>query len=181
MTRKKKSHELHVWDEYALNDVRDALKVCSTLSEICLFLGIENSLITRMAIKDVITRHKLPYIHLLDFEQKRRGRPPKWTVDEVFCKNSHAPRDVLLRMSTLFGLFEHKCSECGNTRWEGRPIPLEIHHINGDPSDNRIPNLKILCPNCHALTPNHAGKSNAGKPRPERKGMKYGSRRASND
>ena len=50
------------------------------------------------------------------------------------------------------------CEECSRTTWQGRAIPLEIHHINGDRFDNRLRNLQLLCPNCHALTDNNAGK-----------------------
>ena len=54
---------------------------------------------------------------------------------------------------------EYKCECCGNTEWMGKPIPLEIHHINGVKQDLRIENLQLLCPNCHAFTDNYRGKS----------------------
>lgn len=56
------------------------------------------------------------------------------------------------------GLKERCCERCGLKKWMGEPIPIELHHVNGDRFDNRIRNLKLLCPNCHALTDNHAGK-----------------------
>ena len=57
----------------------------------------------------------------------------------------------------------HKCQNCGKSKWLGNPIPLEIHHIDGDKLNNEESNLIILCPNCHALTENYRGKNISGK------------------
>ena len=57
-------------------------------------------------------------------------------------------------------LKEKKCERCGRTEWQGFDIPLGIHHKNGDNHDNRIENLEILCPNCHALTDSYRGRNN---------------------
>jgi len=58
------------------------------------------------------------------------------------------------------GLKERKCESCGLAEWMGEPITLELDHINGVPSDHRIENLRVLCPNCHALTPTWRGRRN---------------------
>lgn len=58
----------------------------------------------------------------------------------------------------------HKCEKCGNSEWLGNPIPLEIHHIDGDKLNNEEANLMLLCPNCHALTDNYRGKNSGRKP-----------------
>ena len=58
------------------------------------------------------------------------------------------------------GLKEHQCECCGGTRWSEQPIPLEIHHRDGDRSNNSLSNIELLCPNCHALTGNYRGRKN---------------------
>lgn len=54
-----------------------------------------------------------------------------------------------------FGMKDRVCERCMNVTWLGNDIPLELHHKNGDRWDNRLFNLEILCPNCHALENNN--------------------------
>lgn len=56
------------------------------------------------------------------------------------------------------GILEDICSKCSLIEWNGRPITLELDHINGDNKDNRLENLRILCPNCHSQTPTFRNK-----------------------
>ena len=57
------------------------------------------------------------------------------------------------------GIKDHKCENCELIEWMGKQIPLELHHVNGNRFDNRIENIQLLCPNCHALTDNYRGKN----------------------
>ena len=57
------------------------------------------------------------------------------------------------------GVKEAKCECCNLSKWQNKSIPLELHHINGIHSDNRLENLQLLCPNCHALTDSYRGKN----------------------
>jgi hypothetical protein len=54
---------------------------------------------------------------------------------------------------------EHRCENCKNDSWLEKKIPLELHHRDGDNKNNCLENLELLCPNCHALTPNFCGKN----------------------
>lgn len=56
-------------------------------------------------------------------------------------------------------LKQHRCENCKNSEWLSNPIPIELHHIDGNNQNNDLNNLQILCPNCHALTPNYRGKN----------------------
>lgn len=50
------------------------------------------------------------------------------------------------------GIKENKCECCGITEWNGKPIPFELHHIDGNKFNHRLENLILLCPNCHSQT-----------------------------
>lgn len=63
------------------------------------------------------------------------------------------------------GIKEHVCERCGNTMWHDEPIALEVHHRDGDRSNNSLDNLQLLCPNCHAMTDNWRGKGKTIKTR----------------
>jgi 5-methylcytosine-specific restriction endonuclease McrA len=59
-------------------------------------------------------------------------------------------------------LLEYKCGKCQRQpMWMNEPLTLELDHINGDPLDDRLENLRFLCPNCHSQTPTSKGKNNA--------------------
>lgn len=58
----------------------------------------------------------------------------------------------------------HKCEDCGTEEWKSVPVPLELEHSDGDNKNNTRENLKLLCCNCHALTPTWRGRNiNSGK------------------
>lgn len=56
-------------------------------------------------------------------------------------------------------LKEEKCEECNLTSWRNKTITLQLHHVDGNNSNNKIENLKILCPNCHSQTDNWCNKN----------------------
>lgn len=66
---------------------------------------------------------------------------------------------IAAALPALVQLRGHKCENCGTETWLDNPIPLEIHHLDGDRLNNSLENLQLLCPNCHALTDNFKGKN----------------------
>ena len=81
-------------------------------------------------------------------------------MDTILVKNSTWTSTSFLRKRLIdSGLKEAKCECCERTEWFGKPIALELHHVNGIKSDLRLENLRILCSNCHAFTDNYRGKN----------------------
>lgn len=56
------------------------------------------------------------------------------------------------------GIKSHKCEICGTSEWCGKPVPIALDHEDGNPKNNTIENLRILCANCHAQTDTFSGK-----------------------
>lgn len=84
----------------------------------------------------------------------------KYTLEEVFIPNSPVAQKVLRGYVRRHNIIEYKCQNCGcDGHWQGGEISLELHHIDGDNTNNSISNLQYLCPNCHALTDNYRGKN----------------------
>jgi hypothetical protein len=67
--------------------------------------------------------------------------------------------DLRTIKNVLIYYFKHHCFHCKLENWMGKLIPLEVHHIDGNPSNNIINNLDLICPNCHALTDNYRSKN----------------------
>jgi len=96
-----------------------------------------------------------------------RGKSHDWGVkipiEYILIENSlYKDTNKLRKRLIKEGILGAVCGVCQLDTWLGRPISLELDHINGINTDNRITNLRIICPNCHAQTSNYRGK-NKGK------------------
>ena len=93
-------------------------------------------------------------------EDKRIQSSEKYSIEEIFIKNSPVTQKVMRGYVERHDLIEYKCSNCGcDGNWQNGQIALQIHHIDGDNKNNELSNLTYLCPNCHALTETYCGRN----------------------
>jgi hypothetical protein len=99
------------------------------------------------------TSHFLGSGHLRGKSHNYTTRPPKSILVHLKLENTWRLRNRLIRENVK----THQCERCASKEWMGHPIPLELHHKDGDRTNHRLENLELLCPNCHAATDNYRG------------------------
>ena len=102
------------------------------------------------------TEHFDPYAASRPFV----GRKPALPLEALLVEKSTYNRGHLKRRLYAEGLKERRCEICGQDEtWRGKPMALILDHVNGVADDNRLENLRIVCPNCAATLDTHCGRN----------------------
>ncbi|GGX65229.1 hypothetical protein GCM10010358_19490 [Streptomyces minutiscleroticus] len=137
-------------------ELRTAVAESISLAEVLRRLGLPGNGRQRARCRAWITDDRLTTSHFLG-QAHQRGRAASTAVpsEEVLVRHddSHRTPGKRLRRALREVGVPEQCARCGiGPEWFGRPMTLEVDHINGDWRDDRRENLRLLCPNCHAIT-----------------------------
>ncbi len=157
------------------DEVRDAVASASSLTDALRRLDLRAAGANHASLRARIERLGLSTAHFDPEAARRRGlRHPERPLSEILVERSTYHRTQLKRRLYDSGLKPRACELCGQGEmWQGRRMSLILDHVNGVHDDNRLENLRIVCPTCNATLDTHCGR-NARLPVEERRCRRCG-------
>lgn len=153
---------------YSEIQVRAAVESAPSLSAALRHLGLRPAGGNHRTLEKLIAFYGISTDHL-DPNWVLRGSRTRTSIPlgEILVEHSHYHRGNLKQRLYDTGLKQRRCELCGQDEiWRGRRMALILDHINGVPTDNRLGNLRIVCPNGAATFDTHCGRKNRSEVTP---------------
>ena len=140
--------------------LRDIISKSGTYTECLEKMGIRCAGGNYETLRKYIEKFEIDTSHFVDTRKIRRRSKSEIPIDSVLVENSKYNRSSLKKRLYESSLKTPICEMCGqDENWHGKKISLILDHINGVHNDNRIENLRIVCPNCNATLETHCGRN----------------------
>jgi len=155
---------------YTPSQLYEAIQVSTSVAQVLTQLGLKPCGGNYKTINSYISENQIDISHFtgsawcVGEKAKYLADSKRLSMEDILSgKCSYKSTFKLKNRLIKEGYFVHKCYNCGLEEWQGRPIPLELEHKNGNNADNHIDNLTLLCPNCHAQTKTYRGRNKKKK------------------
>lgn len=145
--------------DWSKNKLEKAIKNSTCYSDTLRYLNIPICGNNAVTLKKKIKEFGIDISHFT-FRSDNKSKSMEKPIEEYLVKNIKIQPYKLKQKLFNFGLKINKCEICGCSSWMGKEINCQLHHIDGDNTNNELSNLQILCPNCHSQTDNYCGNAN---------------------
>lgn len=133
---------------------------CTSIKQVLQKVGMAPCGGNYATIRRIITRYGVDTSHFCKGFTVGHLSSNKLSDEGIFIINSKANRHRVKARILAESLLPYECAICGIDSWIGSSLSLHLDHINGIRDDNRLENLRFLCPNCHSQTDSYCGKAN---------------------
>ena len=140
------------------DEIVQAIRESQTMSQACSKLPMSFNAFKRRAVS----------LGLYNPNRGGKGtnKPSKRKISTTDILNGDHPQYQTFKLKRRLideGYLKNECSNCGISEWNGKFLPLELDHIDGNPTNHDIDNLRMLCPNCHSQTETFRAKNKRKK------------------
>ncbi len=145
--------------KYTDDDLKQAILTSTSIRQVLTLLNLSNQGGNYTTIYRKVQRLNIDTSHFTG-QCHNKGKTYTKTPTTLYLNNtqpigSYRLKNRLIKENYLVPI----CLHCELTVWQGKPMPLELDHIDGNSLNNNLDNLRLLCPNCHSFTETYRGKN----------------------
>ena len=145
--------------DWNVKKLREIVKNCINFGEVLDALQIPRQGNNTKTLRGILDKEEIDYSHFTG-RAREYAKPGVKDINYYLANQGFIKTSKLKEKLLKEGIKENKCEICGITEWNGKPLVMQLHHIDGNNKNNSLDNLQMLCPNCHSQTDNYCGSAN---------------------
>lgn len=147
--------------KYSIEQLKTAVENSTSFRQVMIKLGLAPKGGNYQTLHRLVNKYNISVLHFSGkgWNKGKSNNHPPIKIEDKLVNGYYIQSYKLKKQLFKLGIKFEQCETCGLTEWLGNPAPLQLDHIDGNCFNNELNNLRILCANCHALTPTFAGKN----------------------